>query len=323
MLTAGGQDVYLSREKFELGRNFANKLWNASRFILMNLDKDKVAKDISQVTISELKERWILSRLHQLIRHTTAALDKYRFNEAAKGIYEFFWREFCDWYIELSKDTVNSPATQAVLYYVLKKVLKLLHPFMPFITEEIWQMLEESRKPLSVSISLWPEFESTFVSRAADAEMAELIALITAVRNIRAQWHIQPKDSVDIYVKTAQSSIAKKLARHTGAIKRLARADKINIDKKVRRPPKSAAAVVKNMDIYVPLSRVINIEKERQRLQKEQIQFKDLLRRVEDKLENKAFLKNAPADIVTAQRERKRELNSLLKRIELNLKAVR
>ena len=190
-ITAQGQDVFLSEGKFELGRNFANKLWNASRFILMSLKEEVVNTDLCIFFKSEklpLPERWVLSRLYSTIKNVQDCLDGYKFNEAANSIYEFVWHEFCDWYIEIAKISINEKNTQIILYKVLEKTLRMLHPFMPFITEEIWQQIPRSKGVLGESIMIqpWPHLQKEMISKNAEAEMKRLIDIVTAIRNIRS-----------------------------------------------------------------------------------------------------------------------------------------
>ncbi|MDD5436337.1 MAG: valine--tRNA ligase, partial [Candidatus Omnitrophica bacterium] len=189
-ITAQGQDVFLSEGKFELGRNFANKLWNASRFILMNLKPDEADSDLC-VFFKEAKlslaERWILSRFYSTLAFVTKCLDEYKFNEAANAIYEFVWHEFCDWYIEIAKTAIGEKSSQTILYKVLEKSLRMLHPIMPFVTEEIWQKLPRVTPGDDfIMTQPWPHLREEMISKEVEAGMKELIELVITIRNMRS-----------------------------------------------------------------------------------------------------------------------------------------
>ena len=204
-ITAQGQDVFLSESKFELGRNFANKIWNASRFIIANLKLEEADADLcaffkgSKLT---LPERWILSRLYSTLAYVGECLDQYKFNEAANSIYEFIWHEFCDWYIEIAKVNIGEKSSQVILYKVLEKSLRMLHPVMPFVTEEIWQKLPRPKGAVgdSIMIQPWPHIQSQMISKKDERDMELLIELITSVRNMRSVWNIEPRAEINAII---------------------------------------------------------------------------------------------------------------------------
>ena len=322
-ITAQGQDVFLSESKFELGRNFANKLWNASRFILMNLKPSEVAADLCVVYgTMELSfaDRWILSRFYSTLRSVEKCLDEYKFNEAANAIYEFFWHEFCDWYIEIVKLSIEKKTTQIILYKVLEKSLRMLHPFMPFVTEEIWQKLprEKGRQGDSIMAQPWPHVQEKMVSKDVDEKMARLIELITAVRNIRAVWNIEPQRTLDVIVNLHEDSGGKQLAENIEFIKRLARIADLKIGK-FAKPKNSAVAVVGDIEVYVPLEGLIDFEKEKARLAKEAAKLANEMNAISGRLQDEKFLSKAPEDIVEKQRIRKSELELQIKKLNENL----
>ncbi len=229
-ITAVGQDVFLSRDKFASGRNFANKIWNASRLALMNLDKDKVKVDLCvffDKSKLELKERWILSRFYQTLKDVGDSLDNYKINEAAKLIYEFFWHEFCDWYLELAKSTFQTKETQVVLYKVLEKSLRMLHPFMPFITEEVWQALPHEGD--SIMVTTWPHIQKQMIDKDADSKMELIIEVITSIRNVRSKERIEPRKFINAYLKTKNKHTEDILRESQDYIKRLARIEELKI----------------------------------------------------------------------------------------------
>ncbi|MBN1527352.1 MAG: valine--tRNA ligase [Candidatus Omnitrophica bacterium] len=325
-ITAQGQDVFLSESKFELGRNFANKLWNASRFILMNLKPGEVAADLCVVyDTAELSfaDRWILSRFYSTLRSVGKCLDEYKFNEAANAIYEFFWHEFCDWYIEIVKLSIDRKTTQVILYKVLEKSLRMLHPFMPFVTEEIWQKLprEKDHEGDSIMVQPWPHIQEKMISKEIDEKMGRLIELITAIRNMRAVWNIEPQKAIDVVLNVHEAGGSKAISENIEFIKRLARITDLKIGK-FPKPKNSAAAVVKDIEAYVPLEGLIDFDKEKARLAKEAAKLTNEMNAISGRLQDENFLSKAPEDVVGKQRERKSELELQIKKLRENLENI-
>jgi len=323
-ITAQGQDVFLSPQKFEIGRNFANKLWNASRFVLMNIKEDEAKKDLCQMANDPsltLADRWILSRFYQALGNFSNALESYRINDASNRIYEFVWHEFCDWYLEMAKLTIGEPHTQLTLYKVLEKTLRMLHPIMPFVTEDIWQRLPREHDTDSVMISKWPHVQKPFISKKVDSEMALLINVIQAVRNLRATWHIDPKQEVRIFIRAKKKESIKVLNANMNYINRLARVSNLTVSTRIRKPGHSAVSVVENMEIFLPLEGVIDIDKETKRLEDKITELGNELKRTDSKLKNKGFISKAPVEVVNKARERseflKREIEPLRKNLKL------
>jgi valyl-tRNA synthetase len=322
-ITAVGQDVFLSRERFESGRNFANKIWNASRLVMMNLDKTKIDTDLCaffQKADLELKERWILSRFYETLKKVEDSLDDYKINEAAKLIYEFFWHEFCDWYLEFAKPTFTAPETQIVLYNVLERSLRMLHPFMPFVTEEIWQALPHEGD--SIMIAKWPDIEKDLINKKADSDMEAVISVITAIRNIRSTWNIEPKRLVTAYLKTASDKERAVLEKNRDYIKRLARVEDLKTGKDVEKPKSSAASVCAAADVFVPLKGIIDYDKEKARLTKSLEELQTRSSQLSGKLKNKKFLQNAPAEVVDKFKTSHRELKAQIERLQANLDSL-
>ena len=331
-LVATGQDVFLSREKFASGRNFANKIWNAARFILMNLDKEKANADLCIFAkgITDLKDKWILSRFYQTLDNVSSALDNFRFNDAAKTVYEFFWHQFCDWYIELAKpilvdsrqSTVDSKkqkeTTQIVLYKVFEKTLRIMHPLMPFISEEIWQNLPHEGK--SIMAASWPHLQKQLINKKAEQKMQKIISCITAIRNIRSVWEIEPTKRIEVKISAGTAALEKLLKAHAGYVKDLARIETLEIAKKIKRPKSSAVAVVVDMEIFVPLEGVIDVTKEAARLKQKIKDLENILRNTDKKLKNKQFLRRAPKEVVARELEKKQQLKESLKKLKDNLK---
>ncbi len=303
-----GNDMRFYWERVESTRNFANKIWNASRFTLMNLDDYNPAEPKAEYTLAD---KWILSRLNETAEKVTSLLDKFELGEAGKHIYEFIWSEFCDWYIELAKtrlynkeNELNRRTAQSVLHEVLSKSMQLLHPFMPFITEEIWQCLPHEGE--SIIISAWPT--SQFKDAKSCADMELLMEAIKAIRNIRAEMNIQPGKRNPIVVQTADTQTAELVATNEEYFKTLAFVESVEVqtlsDKK---PADSVSAVLNNLEIYLPLKGLLDVDKELQRLAKELANMQKEVDRLEGKLSNQSFLAKAPADVVAVEQTKLKE----------------
>jgi len=324
-ITAQGQDVFLSEGKFELGRNFANKIWNAARFILMNLKAEETGADLCVFFRSQelsLPERWILSRLYSTLDYVTKCLDAYKFNEAANSIYEFIWHEFCDWYIEIAKVSLTDKSSQIILYKVLEKSLRMLHPFMPFITEEVWQRLPHKGDGAgSIVVERWPHIQKEMISADAERAMRKVIDIVTAIRNIRSVWGIEPQRQIESIVNIHNKEDEKFLTESAVFIKRLARISDIKIGK-FPKPKNAAFAVVSGLEVYVPLEGLIDIEKERARLKKEEDAVAGEIKAISGRLKDKNFTSKAPEDVVKKQRLRKEELEIKLKKLKENVEDI-
>ena len=325
-ITSQGQDVFLAEGKFELGRNFANKIWNASRFILMNMQQEDCREDLCvffKAADLSLADKWILSRFYSTLELVTKCLDEFKFSEAANAIYEFLWHEFCDWYIEISKPNLKEKTTQLILYKILEKSLRMLHPVMPFVTEEIWQKLprEKDSAAESIMISKWPHLQKNMISVNVEEDMRKLIDIITAIRNIRAAWDIVPGREISVLVNTHDASDLKLLSDNSEMIKRLARIADLSVGK-ILKPKGAAASVVGTMEVYVPLEGLIDLEKERARLKKEEDRVALAIKSIESRLGDDNFTQRAPKDIVEKQRVQLAELTLQLEKLRANLKAV-
>ncbi|MDO8525784.1 MAG: valine--tRNA ligase [Candidatus Omnitrophota bacterium] len=322
-ITAQGQDVFLSEGKFELGRNFANKIWNASRFILMNLKADEIDVDLCVFFKGmkfSLPERWILSRFYSTLAYVTKCLGEYKFNEAANAVYEFIWHEFCDWYIEIAKVTIDEKSSQVILYKVLEKSLRMLHPVMPFVTEEIWQKLPR-KGPCddSIMIQTWPHVQNQMISKEVEDRMKELIEIIVAIRNIKSVWNIDPQTAVRAILNVREVVTEKLLRENEEFVKRMAKVSSLKIGR-LPKPKNSAASVVGRIEIYVPLEGLIDFEKERSRLTNEEERICGEIKSISARLKDKNFTSRAPKEVVVKQDARKTELEEQLKKVKANLK---
>lgn len=304
-ITSQGQDIYLSKEKFEQGRNFANKIWNASRFILMNLKPEEINVDLCVFFKREkldIVNRWILSRFYGTLDKVGKELDSFKFNEAANSLYSFFWHEFCDWYLELIKPQINQQQTQVVMYKVLEKFLRILHPFMPFISEEIWQRLPQA-KGLIMQQS-WPHLQAELINRDDETQMELIFDVINTVRNMRAELEVFPASFIDIRLTLANQAAQKSLEPLSGYIKNLARINNLILDEKYIAQNNQYAVVFKDMHIVMPLSGLVDVagqvKKTQMRIDKLEFEIKNK----ESMLANKNFTARAPEEIVAEERNK-------------------
>ena len=304
-----GNDMRFYWERVEAARNFANKLWNASRFMLMNLE----GFDKSFVPAEEdytLADQWILSRYAKTVQAITENLEKFELGEAARSLYEFIWNEFCDWYIELAKarlyDTENQrprQTAQYVLGYVLERTLRLLHPFMPFITEEIWQHIPHEGK--SIMVSSWPSDEAAKINDGAEADMTAVMDAIKAIRNMRTEVNAAPSRKSEVVLQIAEDHLRDMFAANTGYLTVLASALPVTIESMTAEKPANAmTAVVDGIEIYLPLKGLIDVAKEAERLNKELETLDKEIKRLVGKLSNAGFIAKAPADVVEKEREK-------------------
>ena len=306
-------------------KNFANKLWNASRFVLMNLEgMDTDPKDVKL----ELCDKWILSRYNSVVQEVTNALDAYRFDEAAQTLYDFIWHEYCDWYLELVKiriynkeDAVGKQSAQYVVWQVLEGLLRLLHPMMPFITEEIWQHLPHEGE--SIMVAEWPKSVSNLIDKKSESDMIVIMDVIRAVRNILSEMNIPPSSKAEIYVQVPDDNIKALLSEQSGYIYRLGSASKVIVERNITKPASSATVVINNgVEVYVPLAGLIDIDKEKERLTKNLDKAIADLDRVNKLLADEAFISKAPENIIAKEKNRKAEIEALKEKLEKNLEML-
>ena len=303
----GVRDVRISDDRIESYRNFANKLWNAARFVLSNLDGYD-ARRAAKVAPS-LADRWIDSRFDATVRAVRDSLRRYRFNDAAAALYEFTWREFCDWYVEMAKLPLYKPASpderlraQHTLVTVLEGTLRLLHPYMPFITEELWQRLPKAKAPESIMIAAYPKTRRKAHDAGAERDMGTIVDLVTAIRAIRGEMRISPAATLGVTVRPAAEHAAL-LGAGQRMVESLARAT-LTVDPAATRPPGSALAVAGGTEAYVDLAGVVDVAAERARLEKEIRKATETIGFLEGKLGRPEFVEKAPADVVERERER-------------------
>lgn len=319
---APGNDLRFNWDRVEASRNFANKIWNAARFAIMNLS----GNGTGALAPPELPDRWILSRLQAVTEEVTAYLAEYQLGEAARVLYDFIWSEFCDWYIEMVKlrlygeDESRRHTAQRVLSVVLGETLKLLHPFMPFITEEIWHYLPQSKG--SIMLENWPVKPGERDPESEEA-MLLLMEVIRSVRSIRAETRVAPQKSVPVLLVAQDARARETLGMGGELLKRLAQVDPIEVRDKVDVPPAQAAsAVARGITVFVPLAGLVDFDRERERLNKELQAVSRELSRARQKLENSDFLARAPQEVVNREKTRAAELAKKEQALQQRLQAL-
>jgi valyl-tRNA synthetase len=313
-----GQDLRFHMERVESARNFINKIWNAARFVLMNLDENTQSIDLSTQKLGTA-DRWILHRLNDTISQVTRLLEGYHLGEAGRKLYEFVWDEFCDWYIELAKlylygdDQEAKQTTQAVLCYTLDQILRLLHPFIPFVTEEIWQQLPHTGEGLIVAE--WPQANPAWHFPEAVEETSLLIDVIRHVRNIRAEADLKNKQPIELLIRPSDEQTERYLRQGEAFLRHFCHPKSLTISATLSTPEKTMSAVVTGAQIFVPLAGLMDIEQEIARLNKELQTLNAEVERVQKKLANANFVAKAPAAIV--EKERQKEQDYLDKRAKV------
>lgn len=330
LMAPQGLDVLFSNERLEVGRNFMNKLWNATRFLLMNTD-DVAPKFLNDIDVEqfELSDRWILSRMNQTINKIESYYTSFRFNEIAKQIYDFTWSDFCDWYVEIIKSRLYGDEEEAkvqvftIAVHVVKTILKLLHPYAPFITEELWHRIHDACPRLAEDESAdiitapWPAMEESFISDITENEMNLLQKVVTGIRTVRSTMNVPPGKKCNLIVR-ADSRDMDFINSHARTICLLSKVEGINGGSDIQQPSHSATVIVEKMELFIPLEGLIDIEKEKQRLWGEVERLEEKLERVRKKLKNKNFITKAPDEVVEKEHRKLDDITQTLTKLKLN-----
>lgn len=325
MLATGntpGNDQRFRWERVEAARNFANKIWNASRFALMNLEGFTI-EDIDLSGPLGTTDKWILTRLNETIQEVTRLLEQFEFGEAGRTLYNFIWDDLCDWYIEMAKphlygeDAAAKKTTQSVLSHVLEQTLRLLHPFMPFITEEIWQHLPH--QGTSITVAEWPKVNDELHFPDSVKQMGLLMEVIRNVRNIRAEMNVPLSKKIELMIKPASQEVQHLLQQGEEYIRRFCNPEKLEISLALTTPDKVVSAVVTGAEIYLPLAGLIDLDKEIARLEKEAENLQKEVERVEKKLSNQGFLAKAPEQVVEEERAKGRDYQEKLEAVKARI----
>ncbi|MEE4660458.1 MAG: valine--tRNA ligase [Halieaceae bacterium] len=312
-LASTGRDIKFDIGRIEGFRNFCNKIWNASRYVLMNCEAQDCGQGDASVELS-LADRWIISRLQETIRDVRKALDNYRFDHASQALYDFIWNEYCDWYLELSKPVLwdehagdaQKAGTRRTLIRVLETALRLLHPFMPFITEEIWQRVAPlaDREGETIMLQSFPAFDQELIDSFATSDIEWLKAVIDAVRTIRGEMTIPPGKEISVLLRNSNDTDKKRLEQNEQYLKKLAKLSDVRLLAESDEAPVASAALVNHLEILVPMAGLIDKDAELARLAREIEKLDKDLARVRGKLANAAFVDKAPAEVVDKEREK-------------------
>ncbi|MBZ6526645.1 valine--tRNA ligase [Aerococcaceae bacterium DSM 111021] len=312
--SAPGQDVRYIPEKVSAAWNFINKIWNASRYVLMNVGD----MTIDEITIGDdmtLADHWILSRLQTVTETVTRLFDKFDFGEAGRVLYHFIWDDYCDWYIEMTKENLqdestDNTTTKSILIYVLDQFLRLLHPIMPFVTEEIWQQIAPADE--SIVVSSYPVVQDKFMDKDSEEAMTKLIEIIRSVRQIRNEMNTPLSKAVDLYIKVSDDSTRKVLEENIAYIHRFCNPEKLEIGSEVTTPSEVVTQTLAFAQILMPLEGLIKIEDEIKRLEQEKAKLEKEVERLVKKLGNENFIKKAPEAVVKEEREKEADYNKQL-----------
>ena len=318
-----GNDMRFYVERCEAMRNFANKLWNASRYVMMNLGED--AKNELPATVKlEIADKWVLSKLNSLIADVTENMEKYELGVAIQKVYDFIWDTYCDWYIELTKarlyseDAERKQTAMQVLVYVLDQVLRLLHPFMPFITEEIWQSIPHKGEALI--IAQWPEYKAELAFKAEEAQMESVMEAIRAIRARRTEMNVPPSKKAALFILSSKKQI---FAEGEGFLQRLAYADAVTmLDSEPENLDGMVTITTADAKLYIPMGQLVDVEKEIARITKELEAARKFLNSLEAKLSNEKFVSRAPEAVVNAEREKAAKHRDLIAQLEQSLAAM-
>jgi valyl-tRNA synthetase len=330
LATPEGQDPLISEKSFELGRNFANKLWNASRLVLSNIG-DHIIESELKINIDELdlSDTWILSRLTKTVGQIDAYLLGFRFNTAAKAAYDFIWKDYCDWYLEMIKPRLGEDGSEEtrltarkVSGYILLQILRLLHPIMPFVTEEIYHLLPGVNEQAFLNDLGWPKPDLQWIKDPLEHDFEIVQAFIGAIRNIRSEMDVPRGKKADVFIKTADERTAQILREQRVQLVTLGKTENLTIGIDIRKPPLSASSVMPFGEIYIPLSGLIDLDSERNRLEKELQNQTKYLERIKKKLANSDFLERAPADVIATEQEKQRQAEDSIERLNRNLESL-
>jgi valyl-tRNA synthetase len=317
---AQGRDIRLSEERIEGYRHFINKIWNAVRFALLHIQESRPyrAEEIDPSSLA-LEHQWILSRTNSTIAEVNRGLNEYRFNDAAHALYQFVWHEFCDWYLEWIKgdlygdDPEVKRTGRAILFTVLEIIIRMLHPITPFVTEEIWTALPGDRS--SIMTEPFPEEITAWNNGTAEDEAALFMGVVTGLRNIRSETGIHPSAKVKATVICPDKGKGELLQENSKAILALTRVEELQILAEGKRPKGAASYIFNEIEIFVPLAGLVDVEQELAKLEKEQNKVSQQLQKIVNKLGNSKFLANAPAEVVAGEKEKQETLQAKLAKI--------
>lgn len=321
--TPAGNDLPFDIKLSEQGSKFSNKIWNAFRFLTMNMEEDVQYNPTTKIDADNLVDRWMLSRLHETIKEVEEDFKNYRLNDALKKVYSLIWDDFCDWYIELAKpDTYGDKFDTNKMNVALgffEQLMKLLHPFMPFISEEIWQHISTRTPEEALVISEWPVYNASF-ENIEDVKLFDTLQnTVSALRNIRAEMGVSPKTELEVLIKPYSAELQTEVNKNDWIINKLQSLESLKIDANLEKPKASSSAIVGGLEIFVPLADLIDVDKEKERLRKEIQRVEGFLKQVNGKLSNEKFVNGAPDNVVQNERNKKRDGEANLEKLKQQL----
>ena len=325
--TAPGQDTRFSYTKMDAAWNFINKIWNASRFVIMNLPVDAKPAHMPDTSKFDLSDKWIFDRLNHTVEEVTRLFDEYQFGEAGREAYNFIWNDFCDWYIEISKVALNGDdeelkaRKQENLIWILDQILRLMHPIMPFVTEKLWLSMPHEGK--SIMTASYPVTHKEFENKDADQEMDFLIEVIKAVRNIRMEVNAPMSSEIDIMIKLDDLNNKHILDENVEYVENFLHPKKLEVSADIEAPKLAKTAVIPGAQIFVPLTELVNVDEELAKMEKEEKRLEGEVERAEKKLSNQGFVAHAPEAVVNKEKEKKADYESQLAGVRERIKELK
>ena len=322
--TPAGNDLPFDPSICDQGKKFSNKIWNAFRFLTMNMEEGVDYKPTLEIDEDNLADRWMMARIQQTIKGVDEDFANYKLNDALKKVYSLIWDDFCDWYIELAKpDNYGDKfdvAKMNVALGMFEQLMKLLHPFMPFISEEIWQYIQDRKPEEALVISEWPEYDESLDSDSDVKLFTSLQEIVSSLRNIRAEMGVSPKEELEVLIKTVSGDLADSFSSNEWMLKKLQSVSSLSISTDVEKPGACSSAIVDGNEIYVPLAGLIDVDKEVERINSEIQRIEGWLKGVNGKLINENFVNNAPEAVVENERNKKRDGEANLEKLREQLK---
>ena len=325
--TAPGQDTRYDPKKMGAAWNFINKIWNASRFVIMNLPEDAKPAHMPDTSKFDLADSWIFDRLNHTVSEVTKLFDEYQFGEAGRELYNFIWNDFCDWYIEISKVALNGDdeelktRKQENLIWILDQILRLLHPIMPFVTEKLWLSMPHDGK--SIMVAKYPETHKEFENKEADSQMAFLIEVIKAVRNIRMEVNAPMSSPIDIMIQIDDDNNKAVLDNNAEYVENFLHPKALSVAADIEAPKLAKTAVIPGAQIFVPLTELVNVDEELAKMEKEEKRLEAEVERAEKKLSNQGFVAHAPEAVINKEKEKKADYESQLAGVRERMKELK
>lgn len=325
--TAPGQDTRFSYTKMDSAWNFINKIWNASRFVIMNLPSDAKPAHMPDVAKFDLADKWIFDRLNHTVKEVTRLFDEFQFGEAGREMYNFIWNDFCDWYIEISKVALNGDdeelkaRKQENLIWILDQILRLMHPIMPFVTEKLWLSMPHEGK--SISVASYPVAHAEFENNEADNQMNFMIEVIKAVRNIRMEVNAPMSSSIDILIQLDKAADKKILDDNSEYVQNFLHPKKLEVSTEIAAPKLAKTAVIPGAQIFVPLADIVDLDEELAKMEKEAKRLEGEVMRASKKLSNEGFVKNAPEAVIAKEKKKQADYESQLEAVKARMQELK